>query len=175
MVQAGKYASVEAFQKDIGAIAAAARSYNTLGRHRNPGQHCFFTCRPHSWPVTLPYAQARIVCDIIYLSALPLVMPRSAPRVSDGRAGRQADGAYASGLGWTSARADNSAQHVTLTITCCAAQPSWTRRLRWKTQQRTNWRCGSMSWTPPRSWRSSCHDRGHGASKGDAKHVKCWT
>ena len=38
LIQAGKYASVEAFQKDIGAIAAAARSYNTNGRHRNPGE-----------------------------------------------------------------------------------------------------------------------------------------
>ncbi len=30
---------MEAFQKDIGAIAAAARAYNTNGRHRNPGEH----------------------------------------------------------------------------------------------------------------------------------------
>lgn len=38
VLQTGKYASVESFQKDIAAIAAAARSYNTLGRHRNPGE-----------------------------------------------------------------------------------------------------------------------------------------
>ena len=44
---------MEAFQKDIGAIAAAARAYNTNGRHRNPGE------RPPQLPAGFSGTQLR--------------------------------------------------------------------------------------------------------------------